>query len=175
MPSRLHGTPDEWFAWLTGPDAQRRKEATLILGGLQPEDPVDPAALIARLEDSSSDRVFWAIIGLSCLGPRAEAAVPKLAQVSAADPAFGHRQAALGALVRVGPRSLLAKQAILYALGDKNFWVRHSALEALISISELTADDLSAINKMEEDPEPLVRDQVEITLRNIRRRGSPAA
>lgn len=61
----IRGSPDDWFAWLKGPDEKLWKDATLILGGLFPEDPVPPEPIIARLEDADAKIVFWAIIGLS--------------------------------------------------------------------------------------------------------------
>jgi HEAT repeat protein len=155
----IRGTPDDWFAWLAGSHEERRHDATLILGGLTPDDPVDPDPLIARLADPNPDIVFWAVVGLTCLEHAA----------------FGNRQAALGALARVAPREPVARRAILYALGDESLWVRMGALQALIEIPELSEDDLAAIRSLEQDPEPFVRDQVEITLRNIRLRPAPAA
>lgn len=171
----IRGTPDDWFAWLTGPDEKRRHDATLILGGLTPDDPVAAEPLIARLTDPDRRIVFWAVVGLACMRHRAAAALPALVQLAAAHPAFGVRQGALIALGRVAPDQVLAKQAMLYALGDESLWVRKEALSALIQVPGVTEHDLAAIRVLEQDPEPKVRRQVEITLRNIRLRGGPAA
>jgi HEAT repeat protein len=171
----LRGTPDDWFAWLDGSHEKRRQEAKLILGGLTPDDPIAPEPLIARLADPNPEIVFWAVVGLSCMERRSAAALLQLIRVASLHTAFGNRQAALEALARVAPREPVAKQAILYALGDESLWVRIGALRALIEIPELSEDDLAAIRTLEDDPETMVRDQAEITLRNIRLRPEPAA
>ena len=171
----LRGTPDDWFAWLVGSDEKLRHDAKLLLGGLTPEDPVPPEPLIARLTDRDPRTVFWAVVGLTCLRPRATAAVSGLAHLATADPAFGTRQAAIGALVRVAPRDPVAKRAILNGLVDDSFWVRAEALRALIQVPELDQGDMEAIRALERDSEAVVRNQVEVTLRNIRLQGSPAA
>ena len=170
----IRGTPDDWFIWLRGNDEERRHEATLMLGGLVPDDPVGPEAFIPRLESPDQDTVFWAVTALACLERRSIVALPALIQVGASHAAFGVRQAALGALTRIAPFHPAAKHALLYALGDDSLWVRTSALAALIDVTELNETELAAIRALEQDPEPFVRDQVEITLRNSRLRASPA-
>jgi HEAT repeat protein len=166
----IRGTPDDWFQWLRSDDAELRHEATLILGGLVPEDPVSPEPLLVRLSDSDKDVVFWSIVGLTCLEHQATPALPLLIRVAATHPVFGIRQAALEALPRIAAEDVAVKRALLYSLRDDSPWVRQSALRALIYVPGLDVTELEAIRALEADPDPMVSSQVEITLRNIRLR-----
>lgn len=166
----ITGTPDEWLEWIRSDDPERRRDATLILGGLTPDDNVSAASLVGHLQDADSDVVFWAVIGLACLGHRAAQAVPALIQVGTRHPQDGVRQAALEALPRISPADLAAKNALLYTLRDSSHWVRQTALRALIDMTALDSVDLDAIRALESDQEPFVRHQLEITLRNIKLR-----
>ena len=171
----LRGTPDDWFAWLRSGQTEQRHEAQLIFGGLVPEDPVAPETLMARLQDPNTDIVFWAVIALARLERRAAPALSALRQLATTHPAFGVRAAALDALSHISSEDPVSKQAFLYALGDESAWVRAGALRAFISVPDLDDTDLAAIRALAQDPESVVVQQVEITLRNIRLRTGPAA
>ena len=69
----------------------------------------------------------------------------------------------------------LRRSAMLAALSDDSSWVRMSALEALIAVPRLTRADISTIRALKHDTDPMVRERVEVTLRNIRLRRDPAA
>jgi HEAT repeat protein len=96
------GTSEQWVAWLTSPDEDLWKHATMALGGLQPGDNVAVEPLIHALRASKAGVVFWCVIGLGCLGKGAKEAVPELIRIATEDPQFGTRQAALYALSKVG-------------------------------------------------------------------------
>jgi HEAT repeat protein len=170
-----YGSTDEWFTWLTGRDPKKRQEATLILGGLLPDDAVAVEELAARLRDPNDEVVFWAMTGLACLESRASPALEELRRIAASHPRFGLRQGAVHALTRIAPADPLTKVALLDALRDSSPFVRRQTLQGLIEVPELSAGDLGAIQELENDPDPAVRNWVEISLHNIRLRESPAA
>ena len=165
---RIEGEPEDWLSWLTGSSSRRRKEATLILGGLTPEDNVRLAPLIEALSSEIDDLVFWSATGLGCSGSRAINAVSELVRVASFHEQFGNRQAAVSALSEIAPDSAIAKAAVLRSLGDSSPIVRRQALQALIQFTELSADDLCRIEVMEHDPDEAVASWSEIALRNIR-------
>jgi hypothetical protein len=159
---------------LAGDDEKRRHDARLILGGLTPDDPVAPEALVSRLTETDEDIVFWAVIGLARLEDRAAVGLSAISRVAARHPAFGVRQAALEALPRIAAKDPEIKPVLVHALVDESPWVRQSALRAFISVPALDASYLAAIRALEHDPDEIVRHQAEVTLRNIRLRGSAA-
>jgi hypothetical protein len=59
---------------------------------------------------------------------------------------------------------------IFQALNDPVSFVRREALQALISVPNLSADELARIKDMERDPDGDVASWSEIALRNIRLR-----
>lgn len=167
---RIQGTPEEWLSWLTSSDERKRKEVTLTLGGLIPKDRVPIAPLVEALASDNRDLVFWATIGLGCLGPHAATAVAPLSRVAHDHPEFGTRQAAVMALSRIAPSDPTAKVVVLNALDDSNPFVRREALQALIAFEDLSAEELGQIKTMEKDPDEMVARWSEIALRNIRLR-----
>jgi hypothetical protein len=173
MPAR--GTPEEWLSWLTGRDVRRRKEATLILGGLNPRERVNPTPLVNALASNDGDLVFWCVVGLGRLGRQAASALPELARIAAGHDRFGVRQAAVIALCKVGPGDDRAKAAVLQALDDPDPFVRREALQALIDFDRLSEQELARIKAMGRDADEAVASWSEIALRNIRLKGHPTA
>lgn len=169
------GTPDEWIAWLTGPEAAKRKRATLAMGGLYPDDDVAIEPFVAGLRAENRDVVFWCTVALERLGPRAAPAVPGLILAAGRHPAFGVRQSAVAALGAVAPCDAAAKSAVLHALCDESSFVRRQALQALIGFQPLSESDLSRIRSMANDPDEDVSNWSEIALRNIRLRNMTAS
>jgi HEAT repeats len=167
---RIPGTPDDWFAWLEGSDQSRRHKAKLILGSLDPgaRVPLDP--IIARLSDSGSEPVFWAAIALGCLGAKSVAALPALTQLALSAPAFGVRQAAISALVKIAPESNTVKATLHQALEDHDPFVRSEALSSFIYLENIKESDIEAIQALEQDSSEYVRNGVEIAIRNISNR-----
>jgi len=170
----IEGQPADWFSWLSGTDPVKRKTATLILGGLEPEDPVDPVSLGEGLKNSSKDIVFWTVIGLGRLGARAQAFVPRLSEIVESYEGFGLRQAAILAITRIAPTHPHTKYALLGALHDSSPFVRREALQALIKVRPLSPSDLEEIRKLENDGDETVARWAGIALANIRRSTSHA-
>jgi HEAT repeat protein len=168
---RVHGTPEDWLAWLTGVDARKRKEATLIMGGLRPGDVKRIAPLVDGLASPDGDIVFWCAVGLKRLGEQAALAIPELARIAVGYEQFGVRQAAVAALSKIGPRDRTSKAAVLRGLEDPNPFVRREALEALIGFETLSDEDIGRIKAMERDADEHVASWSEIALRNIRLKG----
>ncbi len=75
---------------------------------------------------------------------------------------------AISVLAAVGPDDARSKETVLRALNDNNSFVRRNALQALIRIHDLSAEDLERIKSMENDPDSSVASWSEIALRNIR-------
>ena len=170
-----HGTPDEWLEWLLGPDAARRNEAKLFLGGLQPDDEIQLTPLLRGLESSNHDITFWSIVAVTGLAGRAGSAAGKLRELARGHAEFGIRQAAVAALSKVSPADDQTRMTILKALEDESRFVRREALQALISVPRLESADLLRIAAMAKDSDPNVAHWSEVCLRNIARRPQPAA
>lgn len=118
-------------------------------------------------------RIFRAVFELHRLGERAKVAVPEMLCIANSGET-GLRQAALNTLAVIAPDDLRVKAASLQALNDSSPFVRREALQALISIKELSAADLARIKDMENDSDKGVARWAEIALRNIRLRGEAA-
>ena len=164
----LIGSPDEWFEWLTGRDDKRAHEATMILGGLEPSDPVPIPPLVQRLDASTEKAQFWAIIALGRLEINALSAAPRLREIARAHEAFGLRQAAILALKRIAPADPATKETLKLGLGDPNPFVRRETLRAFIDVPNLTPADLQLIAAAATDSNEAVAAWSEIALRNIR-------
>ena len=172
---RITGNPEEWLAWLTGKDERKWHRATLILGGLSPENEVDTTPLVKALASENRDVVFWSTVGLGRLGARASGAICELSHLAINHHQFGVRQAAVRALSKIGPSDRQAKSAVLAALDDPNPFVRQSALQALIDFKELSKRELSRIEAMEVDPDRAVSNWAVSALRNIQLKGRTKA
>ncbi|MFL5328982.1 MAG: HEAT repeat domain-containing protein [Gemmataceae bacterium] len=166
----IRGTPELWIEWLAGSDRRKWKEATLILGGLSPDDQIPLEPLIKGLSSADDNIVFWCAIGLGCTGPKAINAVNELIRVADGHNQVGARQAAINALSDVAPNNNSVKLTVLGCLNDASPFVRREALEALIECDKLTDDDLSKIAAMQSDPDNTVAEWSEIALRNIKNR-----
>ncbi len=148
--------------------------------GLEPatrkrERPADPVkAALDNLRSANEKRAMLAFFELKALGEQAIAAVPVLSEIAATSPAFGNRQAAIVALASIAPGDSDVRLTILKALEDENPFVRREALGALIKVEGLTPGDLAAIQAMKDDPDEYVAQWSEVTLRNIRLKGSLA-
>lgn len=144
--------------------------------GLAPIDPetkpreVQIAPVLESLRSSDSKKVFLAVSGLQRLGERAREAVPELQRIVTTFEDFGLRQAAVNTLAAIAPDDPRAKATVLQALSDSSPFVRREALQALISIKELSPLDLARIKDMENDSDKDVARWSEIALRNIRSR-----
>lgn len=158
---------------LQGSSAQERKHATLVLGGLTPEDacPIEP--LVQVLSSENDDLVFWSIVALGRLQHQAELAVGKISVIAKTHHAFGIRQVALTALSKIAPDSAAARLAIFAAFADDNPFVRREALQSSILIPEHTSDELSKIAAMSADRDETVAAWSTVVLRNIRIKQEP--
>ena len=162
----IHGTPEDWIAWLTDSSEQKRKEARLILGGLRPSDRLRLAPLITALKSTDDNVVFWAVCALGRLRSRARRAVPALIDL-VHHRKSGVRQAAIHALSRLDPNDMRIKGVILQALQDTDPFVRREALQSLISLKNLTNEDIALIQAAGNDADENVARWSEIALRNI--------
>lgn len=165
----IEGQPADWFSWLSGADPLKSQTATLILGGLEPEDPVDPADLSEGLESSANDVVFWTVVGLGRLGAKAHAYLPRLAEIVEKHERFGLRQAAILAITRIAPGDPHTKYALMGALRDPSPFVRREAVQAFIKVRPLSSSDLEAISKLQQDSDEAVARWAGITLADIQR------
>jgi hypothetical protein len=129
------------------------------------------APVLEDLRSADPRTVIFAAAGLKRFGESAREALPELLKLASTNRESGLRQCALAALAVVAPDDPRAKAAIFQALRDKNAFVRRDALQATISIRNLSASDLARIKEMENDPDEFVREWSEIALRNIRLRG----
>jgi HEAT repeat protein len=166
------GSPDDWFLWLIGSDSRLRKQATLILGGLEPTDDVSVAPFLERLSHNDETIVFWAVVALHRLGPRSKQAASSLATIAGTHPAFGVRQAAISALPKIAPTEPGTLEAMRKALSDSAAYVRREALQAIAKLPTLEMSDLEAIARMANDADEAVARWSEIALRNIRLAGT---
>ncbi len=166
------GSSKDWLEWLTGPDEGRQKEATLILGGLTPDDPVDLGPLLFGLLSSDRQVRFWSIVAVGRLGPGAAGALPELKRIALCDPEFGLREGAVSALTRIAPADSAVKATVFAALGDTHPAVRREALRATMRLPAISPAELTAIKGLERDPDAGVVRWSEIALRNIRLRGA---
>jgi hypothetical protein len=146
--------------------------------GLEPatrkkERHADPVkALLDDLRSTNEKRAMLAFFGLKKLGAQAIEAVPVLSEIAAMSPEFGNRQAAIMSLASIAPGDSAVRLTILKALEDENPFVRREALQALIKVEGLTPADLATIEAMKDDPDEHVAQWSEVTLRNIRLKGS---
>jgi HEAT repeat protein len=112
------------------------------------EIPIEP--VLEALRSPDRRKVFRAVFELRGLGERARVAVPELLRITTADE-FGLCQAAVNMLAVVAPDDPCEKAAALQALNESSPFVRREALQALISIRDLSAADLARIKDVEND------------------------
>ena len=160
--------PEEWLARLTDPSPRTRKRAVPRVCELAAKDGSLLAILREALRSPNTRAVFWMVSDIGSLGPRGRVAVPELVRVLESHEAFGVRQAAVAALASVAPDDPQAKAAIFRAFADRSPHVRREALQAVISVHDLSEEDLGRIKEMEADADTDVARWSEIALRNIR-------
>lgn len=153
-------------------DSPRRQRACLVLGSLKPEADIDVAELIQGLDSPDDDVVFWAEIGLSRLGERAAAAIPRLIKLLAREPLF-IRQSAVDALAKARPRDPTARAAFFDLLRHPDPYMRLEALQRCIDLPDHTPEELHAIAALGNDPAPAVAEWSRTALRNIELRRNP--
>jgi HEAT repeat protein len=159
---------EDCLSKLQGSNTQERKSASLILGGLIPEDawPIEP--LVDALDSENDDLVFWSIIALGRLEHHAALAVEKISIIAKTHQAFGIRQVALSTLSKIAPKSIVARKAIFSAFTDDSPLVRREALQSSILVHEHTSEELSKIAAMSADRDKTVAAWSDVALRNIR-------
>lgn len=171
---RLRGTPESWIAALTGRSEKAWKQATLMMGGLEPEYPVAAQPFIDALDSGNDEVIFWSVIALGRLRARARDALPKLVALCR-HKRINVRQSALCALVRVAPGDPAVKRAIFASFRDRSPLVRSEALREAIGLRNLDGTDFRRVRGMLRDRNADVRDDAEITIENIKNRKAIAA
>jgi HEAT repeat protein len=164
--------PSSWLRWLTEGDEVARKRAQMLLGGLESEDIDDPAPLFEGLQAQDDDVIFWCLIALGRIREVGAAAAPRIREIVTGHDAFGTRQAALQALVKVAPVDPATRSAVLSCLEDDSPFVRREALQCMIAVASVADGDLDTIGALAKDTDPTVARWSEIAIRTIRSRMS---
>lgn len=136
----------------------------------EPPDDQRIEEVIEDLQSRDAKIAFRAVLRVNRFGTRARAAVPALMRIATSHEDTSLRQFSLHALATVAPDDPIAKSTILRALHDSQPFVRREALQAMISMRGLSADDLAQIKNLETDSDESVACWSEIALRNIRLR-----
>ena len=161
-------SPTEWLSWLVGSDAKQRQRARLALGGVEPEDEIDPGCFVAALSSGNDDVVFWSLVALGGIGPAGCSAVNEIRELASAHHASPIRAQAMAALVRIAPNDPETRVCVRAALSDSNPFVRREALENMITVASASDGDLDAIGELATDSDASVARWSEIAIRNIR-------
>jgi hypothetical protein len=156
VPRPLPGSPQVWLDAIAGRNSTARKDATLIIGDLRKSDAVDPAPFIAALKSDDEDVVFWSLVALERIGAPAKAGLTQIA-VSLQHPAFGVRQAAIGAIAKLGIYDEQVQDIILTVLDDTDPFVRAEAVRALARARALREDIIAKVRSLLRDPDEDVR------------------
>ena len=157
--------PSPWLAALTGSDEEARHAATLALGGFTEADKVVAEPLVAALSSRDEDVVFWSVVALGCICLQGCSAAPHLASIIRSHTAFGVRQAAVQSIVKVAPKAVETRHAVISALADENAFVRREALQSTLSLLPLAAEEIASISSLSADPNQAVSRWSEIVLR----------
>ena len=152
----------------------------VTMQGVSPPDPsyvskkksIEP--IIEDLRSNDRKRIHLALIELPRLGNLARMAATELARIANTSDHVATRQGALYALVSAAPDDPRAKATAIAALEHESPYMRRQALEALISIKDLSTQELTHIMSMGNDPDKHVARWSEIALRNIRSRRKKA-
>lgn len=131
------------------------------------ETSVDESVFINSLNSENEDIVFWSILALEHIGPRAAGAIEKLIDLTKSEKLL-YRMSSVKALSYVGPSNPEAIEAIFESFGDDDANVRREALQSCINLHELSEEHLAAIAGMAADPDKDVVRWSEITQRNRR-------
>lgn len=151
---------------------------TLTGDGLGPVDRTgeEPGGRVAQalddLRSTDPERIFRAMLGLRHLGDLARQAIPELLRLAARSREVKLRQFSLCSLANIAPDDPRTKIAALDGFEDPSPFVRREALQAIVSVKDLSAGDIALIQNMAADSDDAVARWSEIALRNIRLRGS---
>jgi HEAT repeat protein len=161
----------QWLDQLRHPDDEVAHRARLKLGGLEGKDAALLEGLVNAVEDTDDKRRFWALIGITRLARHMrirKADVEKLSALAERDPAFGVRQAAVGALKECRTHARYALPAIVRALGsDPSPFVRGEAARAIGSLGRLAASATPALMSALADTEDSVQSDASIALKFV--------
>jgi hypothetical protein len=157
LPRPLPGTPQAWLDAVAGNDSAAWKDATLILGGLEESDRIDPAPFLASLKSDDEDVVFWSLIALKRIGASSKAGLDQIA-TALRHPALGIRQAAIGALADLAIDEARVQDMIVDSLEDTDAAVRAEAVRALEQASALGDPAMAKLRILLADPDEGVRD-----------------
>jgi HEAT repeat protein len=161
-------SPTPWLRALESPDAALRKEASLWLGGLSPNEDVEVAPLAEALNSMNETVSFWAAIALGCLGSRAGQAVAPLSATAQHHSAFGVRQACIAALGKVALLDDVARSSIFRALSDPSPFVQREALQGIATLKVLGHGERKLVADLESDPDEAVSEWAKIALSRTR-------
>jgi HEAT repeat protein len=161
------GSTSDWLRWLKDSNPKRVHEAKLALGGIAAGDHVEAAPLIEALSTKDDDLVFWALVALKRLGSRSEFPIERIRALGLEGATPGIRQAAALAMVMIAPSDKVTSQTLRLMFKDTSPLVRREALQAMISLTDIGPEELTAISAMGADPDPNVSSGSEIALRNI--------
>ena len=157
--------PSPWLAALNECDEEARHAAKRALGGFTEADKVLAEPLVTALASRNEEVVFWGAVALGCIRLQGVSAVPRLASLIRSHPAFGVRQAAVQAIVRVAQGQAATRNAVFSALADDNAFVRRETLQAILSLLPLAPDELARVSRLSADPNEVVSRWSEIVLR----------
>jgi hypothetical protein len=141
-----------------------------MLGGLEPDDRVDPDSLASGLNHSNEDVVFWTIIGIGRLRARGAACLPDVIAIAANHARADLRQAAIAAIAKIATDDSATKNALLAALRDPSPSVRRETLQALVHLPGLSSVDLEAIRELQHDADKTVVRWAKMAVAAIERR-----
>jgi hypothetical protein len=156
VPRPLPGTPQAWLEAIAGNDQTAWKDATLICGGLEESDRVDPAPFLASLESNDEEVVFWSLIALKRIGAPAKAGLDQIA-TTLHHPAFGVRETAIGALADLAIEETSVQDMIVASLDDADACVRAEAVHALEQASALRECAIAKLRLLLADTDEYVR------------------
>jgi hypothetical protein len=106
-------------------------------------------SVIEGLRSNDLKKIHLALIELPGIRDCAREAVTELARIANTSEDLATRQGALYALVSAAPDDSRAKATAMASLNHKSPDMRRQALEALISVKDLGAQDLAQIENME--------------------------
>ena len=122
-----------------------RRYCALALARIGTADKKVVPALVASLDDKSSDVRISAIEALGQIGLRADAALPKVISLSSDQrESLQLRESAIATLAQIGPKDPAVNNALINAVADSNPRIHRAGVAALVSIQ--AAERLSDAN-----------------------------